>query len=95
MMRREGNALIVDGPLTLQTVPELVGAAEEHIREGVQVVDFSGVTEVDSSAVALALEWQRQAAIHERTLRLQKLPAAMQNLARLYGVSEILQLTTV
>jgi phospholipid transport system transporter-binding protein len=95
MMRREGNALIVDGPLTLQTVPELVGAAEEHIREGVQVVDFSGVTEVDSSAVALALEWQRQAANHERTLQLQKLPAAMQNLARLYGVSEILQLTTV
>jgi phospholipid transport system transporter-binding protein len=95
MMRREGDALILDGPVTLQTVAELVGAAEEHFREGAQVVDFSGVTEVDSSAIALALEWQRQAAKHERTLRFEALPAAMQNLARLYGVSEILQLSTV
>jgi phospholipid transport system transporter-binding protein len=95
MMRREGDALILDGPVTLQTVPELVAAAEEHFRDGAQVVDFSGVTEVDSSAVALALEWQRQAASNKRTLRLQSLPAAMQNLARLYGVSEILQLNSV
>lgn len=90
MIRRDGDTLIVEGPVTLRTVPALAGAAEEHFRAGARRVDFSGVTEVDSSAVALALEWQRQASRDNLTLRLENLPAAMQNLARLYGVSDLL-----
>ena len=91
MIRREGDSLILEGPVTLDTVPGLVGPAEEHLRQGVRVVDFRDVTEVDSSAVALALEWLRQASESQTGLRLANLPAAMQNLAKLYGVSELLQ----
>ena len=91
MIRREGDSLILEGPVTLDTVPGLVGTAEEHLRQGVRVVVFRSVTEVDSAAVALALEWLRRAAQSGSGLRLANLPAAMQNLAKLYGVSELLQ----
>ena len=91
MIRRDGDSLILAGRVTLDTVPGLVGAAEEHLRQGARVVDFRNVTEVDSAAVALALEWLRRAADSGSGLRLANLPAAMQNLAKLYGVSELLQ----
>ena len=91
MIRRDGDSLILEGPVTLDTVPGLIDAVEEHVRQGARVVDFRNVTEVDSAAVALALEWLRQAAESQTGLRLANLPAAMQNLAKLYGVSELLQ----
>ena len=93
MIRRDGDSLFVEGALTLGTVSEVAGAVREHLRQGARVVDFGGVTEVDSAAIALALEWLRQAAEDESKagLRYANLPVAMQNLAKLYGVSELLQ----
>jgi phospholipid transport system transporter-binding protein len=91
VIRREGDSLLLEGAITLDTVPGLVDAVEEHLRQGVSVVDFNAVTEVDSAAVALALEWMRQAGRAGKGLRLANLPASMQNLAKLYGVSELLQ----
>jgi len=91
VIRREGDELKVSGALTMQTVPELAGAVEEHFRTGANQIDFSEVTEVDSSAVALTLEWQRLAARNNVLLRLRNLPAAMLNLSKLYGVSELVQ----
>ena len=91
MIRRDGDSLFLEGALTLGTVPGLAGAVQDHLRQGARVVDFRGVSEVDSSAVALALEWLRQAAESKTGLRFANLPVAMQNLAKLYGVSELLQ----
>jgi len=91
MIRREGEVLVIEGAVTLDTVPGLISAAEEHFRQGVGVIDFAAVTEVDSAAVALALEWVRQAESANVALRLMNLPISMQNLAKLYGVSELLQ----
>ena len=91
MIRRESDSLVLEGAVTLDTVAVLVGAVEEHMRQGARVVDFREVTEVDSAAVALALEWLRHAEESKTALRLANLPAAMRNLAKLYGVSELLQ----
>lgn len=91
MIRREGDSLFVEGPLTLATVSGLASEARDHLLQGARVIDFRGVSEVDSSAVALALEWLRQAGEGESGLRFVNLPAAMQNLAKLYGVSALLQ----
>ena len=88
MIRLDGDLLRIEGPVTLDSVPDLLAEAAVHIASGVRRIDFSGATEVDSAAVALALEWQRQAG--NRTLELQNLPQAMQNLASLYGVSDLL-----
>ena len=94
MVRREGEALMVEGAVTFDTVPGLVEAAHEHLAQGVKVVDFAGVADVDSAAVALALEWTRQARRANITLRFVNLPDSMHNLAKLYGVSELLQPAT-
>ena len=92
MIRREGDSLFLEGALTLATVAGLAREVQDQLRQGARVVDFRGVTEVDSSAVALALEWLRQAGQGDAgALKLVNLPAAMQNLAKLYGVSELLQ----
>ncbi len=94
MVRREGEALMVEGAVTFDTVPGLVEAAREHLAQGVKVVDFAGVAEIDSAAVALALEWTRQARRVNVNLRFVNLPDSMHNLAKLYGVSELLQPAT-
>ena len=89
--RREGETLKLEGAVTLDTVPSLISAVEEHIGKGTAVIDFAAVTEVDSAAVALALEWVRRAERANVALRLANLPESMQTLAKLYGVSELLQ----
>ena len=91
MIRRENDSLILEGAVTLNTVAAMLGAVEEHLRQGARVVDFREVTEVDSAAVALALEWLRHAEESKTAVRLANLPEAMQNLAKLYGVSDLLQ----
>ncbi|MGB5080947.1 MAG: STAS domain-containing protein [Burkholderiales bacterium] len=91
MIRRDGDSLILAGAINLETVPALLDAVVLELRQGARVVDFREVTEVDSSAVALALEWLRLASEGKTGLRLANLPAAMQNLAKLYGVSELLE----
>jgi phospholipid transport system transporter-binding protein len=94
MLRREGEKLFLDGPVTFETVPGLVAGAEEHFAHGAGVVDFSNVTDVDSAAVALALEWVRQAERAGVALKLVNVPASMLNLAGLYGVNELLHSAT-
>lgn len=89
-LRREGDRLLVDGVLGIETVPAVLRAASAACREGVHVVDFAGVSDVDSAAVALALELKREAEVAGRNLVFANLPQAMEKLARLYAVAEMI-----
>ncbi len=91
MITQEGDRLLLDGPVTIATVSALLAQARALLAPGASVLDFRGVTEVDSAAVALALECLRQARRRKLALSLANLPEAMQNLAELYAVSELLQ----
>lgn len=90
MLRREGDRLLLDGPLGIETVPAVLQAARTACREGVRVVDLAGVSGVDSAALALALELMREAESAGRKLTFANLPQAMEELARLYSVSELI-----
>ncbi len=90
MARREGNRLLLDGAVSAETVPSLLGEGAAQLANGVEIVDFAAVTQVDSAALALALEWLREARAAGRTIRFANLPRAMENLARLYAVDELL-----
>jgi len=92
MARREGNRLLLDGAVTIGTVPSLLDEGAAQLRAGVEVIDFAAVTEVDSAALALALAWLREARASGRAIRFANLPPAMENLARLYAVDELLPL---
>jgi len=88
--RLEGDRLVLDGNVNADTVPALAEAGDAFVSRGFAVVDFGGVDHVDSSAIALSLEWLRGARAAGRTLTFVHLPPAMVNLARLYDVSELL-----
>ena len=53
-------------------------------------IDMSEVSEVDSSALSLLLQWLRDAAASGRTLTFLNLNESMRSLATLYGVRELL-----
>ena len=91
MITRQGDRLLVEGPVTIATVSALLAQCRALLAQGVAVLDFKNVTEVDSAAVALALECMREARRRKIRLSIANLPEAMQHLAELYAVSELLQ----
>ncbi|GAB4465146.1 MAG: STAS domain-containing protein [Burkholderiaceae bacterium] len=68
----------------------LLNAGIDAIRAGDADFDLSAVRQVDSSAVALLLAWQREAQSRGARLALSGLPAALKSLATLYGVDELI-----
>lgn len=89
MIAREGDRIRVDGPITVANVRAMLEAGDPLLA-GARVVDLGAVTEVDSSAISLLLEWQRRAQRAGSPLRFENLPANMQSLAQLYGVSDLI-----
>lgn len=89
-IRREGNRLLVSGPIHMANAPALLAEGSALFTPEVTTIDLAGVTEVDSSAVSLLLEWQRQALQRGTRLRFAHLPASLMSLAALYGVTELL-----
>jgi phospholipid transport system transporter-binding protein len=82
--------MMVSGPVTLANVAALLDEGRRHLAEGVRSVDLGEVTELDSSLLALALAWLRDARAAKREVAFANPPEAMQTLARLYGVEELL-----
>ena len=93
MMQREGERLLVTGPVTLANVAQALQEGYAAIRAGAGAVDLAGVTELDSSLLAMLLAWMREAALSGRTLRLDNLPAGLITIAQLYGVDELLPIS--
>jgi phospholipid transport system transporter-binding protein len=80
----------VQGPITVDNVVTLLEQGREQLAAASATIDLSGVTEVDSSALSLLLEWRRDAARSGRTVRFDRLPTNLRSLAQLYGVTELL-----
>jgi phospholipid transport system transporter-binding protein len=81
----------VQGPITMKNVTALLADSERAFSGAhIVVVDMSGVTEVDSTAVSLLLEWQRAARTETRRIEVVNMPANLKSLADLYGVSDLL-----
>jgi phospholipid transport system transporter-binding protein len=90
--RREGDRLLLDGSVSVDTVARLLPEAARAVRDGAAVVDLAAVTEVDSAAVALALALAREGRAAGREVVFANVPEGMLQLAALYGVSSFLRL---
>lgn len=90
MIQREGERLVVSGPVTLANVTHVLEDGYAGIRGGAATVDLAGVTELDSSLLAMLLAWLREATRLGRTLKFDNLPEGLTTIARLYGVVELL-----
>ena len=80
----------LQGPVTFDTFLALDAAAAGHEPPFPAVLDWSGVSEVDSSALALLFAWQRAARMRGRTISNAKVPDNLASLAKVYGVAELL-----
>lgn len=78
--------------LTAEYSGRLLNAIDASLSLDDVCVDFQGVKSLDSSAVALVLEWHRRALRAQRQLELIHLPSALSQLFKVYGVEEFLQI---
>ena len=89
------EVLALAGALSFESLPKVLSESQAYsARADVPdrlTIDFAAITEVDSSAVALLLEWRREAARLGKGLTFVNLPANLVALAELYGVSELIQ----
>ena len=87
MLTREGDVLKVAGPINIDSAAALLEQSKSQLA-GAKEVDLTAVTEVDSAAISLLLEWRRQTP--DTDLRFSHLPDALKSLADLYGVADLL-----
>ena len=89
------EVLALDGALSFETLPRVLEESQAYSSRpdlpDRLTIDFAAITDVDSSAVALLLEWRREAARRGKTLQFVNLPANLLALAELYGVTGLIQ----
>jgi len=90
MIACDGGRCTVQGPVTLDNVVELLAEGNGQFTASEVTIDLAAVTEVDSAALSLLLEWRREAGRNGRTVRYLNLPANLKSLAELYGIIELI-----
>jgi phospholipid transport system transporter-binding protein len=90
LVLREGGELSVEGSITINNVVAMVGQGIALFDRDNMVIDLARVTEVDSSAVSMLLEWQREAGRSNCPVRFANIPLNLRSLVQLYGLSELM-----
>lgn len=90
MIVRDGEWMVVQGSLNMDTVPKLFESGLKQLAGEDLNVDFSQVESVDSAAVGMLLGWARSAQRLQHVLRVKGLPEELLSLAHLYGVADML-----
>ena len=89
MIVRENMHYVIEGPVTLDNVADLL--AEGGSFEGENLVcDLARVIMVDSSALSLLLEWRRLFKGSGRQISFINLSQSLRSLAELYGVTDLI-----
>lgn len=80
----------IQGEITLANAASILDELKPRIAEKIPLLDFSGVAQVDSTALALVLSCMREAEYQNYRLRLSGFPPSITTLADLYGVAPFL-----
>lgn len=94
MIRDTGDRLEVCGAMTLAGATTLLAQGTAALKPGMTFFDLKAVEVVDSSALAVIFGWLRAAKQQGKQLTLLHAPQDLQSLAALYGVTELLPLST-
>jgi phospholipid transport system transporter-binding protein len=90
MISCDGERCAVEGSITMTNATATLAEGLQKFTASHVTVDLSRLTEVDSAAVSLLLEWRRAAQRDGRTIDYVKLPDNLKSLAELYGVTDLL-----
>ncbi len=91
---REGDRVIVDGSVTVDNVVALTQKGIVLFEGQTLTVDLGKVTEVDSTAISMLLEWLRAVQHNNDSLRIENTPQNLSSLIQLYGVAEMIPLSS-
>ncbi|MDR2219602.1 MAG: STAS domain-containing protein [Methylobacillus sp.] len=90
LIEKQDKTLRISGAMTLENVAALLDESANAFTSRDMEIDLSGVSEVDSTAVSLLFEWQRQAHDEKTKLTFTHLPPNLVRIATLYGVLELI-----
>ncbi len=93
MIHRDGNQLVLQGPVTIENVVEITQQGAALFDGNDLLVDLKNVTEVDSTIVSLLLEWLRIARNQNHQLQFMHVPHNLNSLIQLYGITELIPFT--
>ncbi|MEO6117462.1 MAG: STAS domain-containing protein [Methylotenera sp.] len=88
------NQWRVSGDLLMDNANATLSQSHELLMTNPIEIDFSAVTDVDTAAVSLIMEWQRRAIASNCKVTFTNLPADLTSLAALYGVTEFIPIST-
>lgn len=80
--------------MTVEQVNTLLAESAAWPSQGTLEIDLAAVSEVDTIALSLLFEWQRQAIARQCQLNFANLPENLVSLATLYGVLELIPQTS-
>lgn len=86
----EGDKLCVGGSITIHNVVAVVEQVIASFDRGGEIIDLSQIEDVDSSAVSMLLEWQREAGRRKRRITFVNMPGKLKNLVSLYNLFELI-----
>lgn len=89
----DNDRLIIQGELTFTTTPLLFKEGQTWMRQSIAdvlTVDFQAVTQVDSAALALLLEWQRTARQSNKQIIFLNIPMSLKKLAETSHTEDLL-----
>ena len=92
MIRAAGDRIAVDGAMTLPAATQLLNEGNALIAGGLELVDLTAVTDVDSSGLAVVFGWLRAAKAQGKAIRIANPPEDFVSLAEVYGVADQLPL---
>lgn len=86
------QVLVLEGALTMETAASRLAEGRRLASSGNLLLDLSAVTDSDSAALALIIDWVKTARAAGHGVAVQGMPAGISSLAELYGVAELLPL---
>lgn len=87
---QDAHHITLSGVLTMQSVGAAFRAIAPMRDGGDMIIDACGVTQADSSALALVTSLIRQAHEHGMHVQLKPLPPALASVTHIYGLHDIL-----
>jgi phospholipid transport system transporter-binding protein len=85
-----GNSWSISGDVLIDAATTLLAMSQALPMAADTKIDFSAVTNIDTSTISLILEWQRRAKKENQTIQLVNLPTNLISLTALYGVAELI-----
>ena len=79
----------LSGDLTIEKIPTIIELIKKQKPDKKTTIDFSKVTSIDTSALSLIFELQREAKKNQSHFTFKNLPKNLNSLAKLYGVEDL------